>query len=38
MRIAVRLTCLYADALFFEVGGLGALLYLTWLCMYSALT
>ena len=38
MRIAVRLTCLYADALFFEVGGLGALLFLTWLCMYSALT
>ena len=36
MRIALRLTCLFADALFFEVGGLGALLFLTWLCVYSA--
>jgi hypothetical protein len=37
-KIAVRLTCLSADALFFEVGGLGALLFLTWLSVYSALT
>jgi hypothetical protein len=38
MKIAVRLTCLCADALFFDAGGLGALLFLTWLCVYSALT
>ncbi|MCL5743323.1 MAG: hypothetical protein M1541_05250 [Acidobacteria bacterium] len=34
---ALRLTSLLGDALFFEVGGLGALLFLTWLGVYVAL-
>ncbi len=36
-REALRLTSLFCDALFFEVGGLGALLFLTWLGVYVAL-